>query len=303
MASDRSNFRSVTVAGAGVLGAQIAFQTAVHGFKVILYDLTDAAVDAGRHRLDGLKAAYDGDGVSTPERTATALGAIQFTTSLAEAVEDCDLMIESIPERLDIKEGFYQALQTVAPAKTIFASNSSTMVPSDLVEFTGRPDRFLHLHFANPVWRHNIAEIMAHPLTDPTVFEAMVSFSRQIGMVPIPLNKEQHGYVLNALNVPFLLAALELLVNGVADHELIDKTWMIAKDANCGPFGSIDLIGVNTAYNIARNIAEERHDGEAAKAAEYLKTHFIDTGKLGVDAGEGFYTYPSPAYRRAGFLS
>jgi 3-hydroxyacyl-CoA dehydrogenase len=303
MMMNSPSVRRITVAGAGVLGAQIAFQAAVHGFNLFLYDINDSALEAGRRRLEGLKAAYDGDGVASPERTAAALVRTTLTTSLSDALVDADLLIEAIPERLDIKRAFYTQLRDVAPVKTIFASNSSTMVPSQLSAYTGRPERFLHLHFATPVWRHNIAEIMAHPHTDPAVFEAVITFSRQMGMVPIPLKKEQSGYVLNALNVPFLLAALELLVDGAADYQLIDKTWMISKDAKCGPFGSIDLIGITTAYNITRNIAEQDGGFGAARAAAYLREHFIDTGKLGVDAGEGFYTYPDPAYLRPGFLA
>ena len=121
-----------------------------------------------------------------------------------------------------------------------------------------------------------------------------------MGMVPIPLNKEQPGYVVNALLVPFLLAALQLFVDGVADYQLIDKTWMIAKDAKSGPFGSIDQIGITTAYDITRNIAGQNKESGAARIAPYLKEHFIDTGKLGVDVGEGFYTYPNPAYLAPG---
>jgi 3-hydroxybutyryl-CoA dehydrogenase len=210
--TDSASIRRVTVAGAGVLGAQIAFQAAVHGFNLFLYDINDSALEAGRRRLEGLKVAYDGDGVASPEQTAAALNRTTLTTSLSDALVDGDLLIEAIPERLDIKRAFFSQLQTVAPAKTIFASNSSTMVPSQLVAYSGRPERFLHLHFATPVWRHNIAEIMPHPHTDPAVFQAVITFSRQMGMVPIPLNKEQPGYVLNALIVPYLLAALELLV-------------------------------------------------------------------------------------------
>jgi 3-hydroxyacyl-CoA dehydrogenase len=176
------------------------------------------------------------------------------------------------------------------------------MVPSQLAPYTGRPERFLHLHFATPVWQHNIAEIMAHPRTDPAVCETLIAFSRQMGMVPIPLNKEQPGYVLNALLVPFLLAALQLFVDGVTDYQTIDKTWMIAKDAENGPFGSIDQIGIATAYNIMRNMAEQNRQSGAARIAAYLKEHFIDTGKLGVDTGEGFYTYPNPAYLAPNFL-
>jgi 3-hydroxyacyl-CoA dehydrogenase len=171
---------------------------------------------------------------------------------LCDAPVDADLLIEAIPERLGIKRAFYTRLQAVAPAKTIFASNSSTMLPSQLAASTGRPERFLHLHFAPPVWRHNIAQIAAHPHTDPAVFEALIAFSRQMGMVPILLNKP--GYVVNALLVPFLLAALQLFVEGVA---LIDKTGMIGKDAKSGPFGSIDQIGITTACDITRNMAEQ----------------------------------------------
>ena len=293
----------VTVAGAGVLGVQIAFQAAVHGFNLFLYDINDDALEAGRRRLKGLKAAYDDNAVASLEQTAAALARTTLTTSLSDALVDADLLIEAIPERLDIKQAFYTQLQAVAPVKTIFASNSSTMVPSQLATYTGRPERFLHLHFATPVWQHNIAEIMAHPHTDPAVLEALITFSRQMGMVPIPLNKEQPGYVLNALLVPFLLAALKLVVDGVADYELIDKTWMIAKDAKSGPFGSIDQIGIATAYNITRNIAEKSKWSDAVRIAAYLKEHFIDTGKLGVDVGEGFYTYPNPAYLAPGFLT
>jgi 3-hydroxyacyl-CoA dehydrogenase len=297
------SIRRVTVAGAGVLGAQIAFQAAAHGFSLLVYDVDDSALEAGRRRLEGLKAAYDGNGITSPEQTAAALARTTLTTSLSDAMVDADLLIEAIPERLDIKRAFYTQLQAIAPFKTIFASNSSTMVPSQLAAYTGRPERFLHLHFATPVWQHNIAEIMAHPHTDSAVFEAVIAFSRQMGMVPIPLDKEQPGYVLNTLLVPTLLAALQLFVDGVADYQLIDKTWMIAKDAKSGPFGSIDQIGITTAYNITRNMVEQSKGASAARIAAYLKEHFIDTGKLGIDAGEGFYTYPNPAYLALGFLT
>jgi 3-hydroxyacyl-CoA dehydrogenase len=302
MTMNSSSVRRVTVAGAGVLGAQIAFQAAIHGFSLFVHDINDSALEAGRRRLEGLRAAYDGNGVASPEQTAAALARTTLTTSLSDALVDADLLIEAIPELLDIKRAFYTQLQAVAPANTIFASNSSTIVPSQLAAYTGRPERFLHLHFATPVWQHNIAEMMAHPDTDPAVFEALIVFSRQMGMVPIPLNKEQRGYVLNALLVPFLLSALELFVDGVADYQLIDKTWMIAKDAKSGPFGSIDQIGITTAYNITRNMAEQNKGSGAARVAAYLKEHFIDTGKLGVDVGEGFYTYPNPVYHGAGLL-
>ena len=295
--------RRVTVAGAGVLGAQIAFQAAVHGFRLSLYDINDVALEAGQRRLEALKIAYDSEGIASPQHTADALAGIMLTTSLPDAVTEADLLIEAVPERLDIKQGFYTQLQAAAPSETIFASNSSTMAPSQLAAFTGRPGRFLHLHFAAPVRWHTIAEIMGHAHTDPAVFEAVVTFARQMGMAPIPLNKEQPGYVLNSLLVPFLLAALELQAKGVADYQVIDRTWMIATDAKAGPFAAIDQIGIVTAYNITRNTAEQNPGSDAARIADYLKESFVDTGKLGVDAGEGFYAYPNPAYLRPDFLA
>ena len=297
------SIRRVTVAGAGVLGAQIAFQAAVHGFDVALYDIDDAAIQAGRRRLEALKTAYDGEGIASADRTAAALDSTRLTTILSDALAGADLLIEAIPERLDIKQAFYTELQGVAPPKTIFASNSSTLAPSQLAPFTGRPGRFLHLHFAAPVRRHNIAEVMGHPHTDPATFEAVVNFSKQMGMVPVPIHTEQPGYVLNSLLIPYLVAALALVSKGIAEHQVIDKTWMIGTGAEVGPFGAIDEVGVATAYNITRNLADQNPSSDAAGIADYLKQHFIDTGRIGVGAGAGFYTYPDPEYLRHDFLT
>jgi 3-hydroxyacyl-CoA dehydrogenase len=118
------SIRRVTVAGAGVLGAQIAFQAAVHGFGLVVYDIDDAALEAGRRRLHGLKAAYDGNAVASAKETTAALSRTKLTISLPAALVYTDLLIEAIPERVDIKRAFYVQLQAAAPEKTIFASNS-----------------------------------------------------------------------------------------------------------------------------------------------------------------------------------
>src|SRR5699024_2037531 len=127
-----------------------------------------------------------------------------------------------------IKNDFYRQLSSVAEEQTIFASNSSTMMASQLVGATDRPEKFLVVHFANEIWKNNTAEIMKHEHTDMAVFEQVVSFAEDIGMVALPIYKEQPGYILNSLLVPLLDAAERLLVNEVADVETIDKTWMIA---------------------------------------------------------------------------
>ncbi|WP_459549856.1 3-hydroxyacyl-CoA dehydrogenase [Nocardia sp. X0981] len=278
--------RAVTVLGTGVLGSQIAFQTAFHGYEVQAYDISDAALDAARGRFATLAITYHEEvRGATTEATDRARARIGLTTDLAAAVAEADLVIEAVPEVLDIKRQTYRELSEVAPDHTIFATNSSTLLPSEIAEFTGRPDKFLALHFANRIWKFNTAEVMGSPWTDPHVFRAVVEFAASIGMVPIEVHKEKSGYVLNSLLVPFLNSAMELAAGGYAEPEAVDNTWRIATGAPLGPFQMLDVIGLTTPYNILVNVPETRD------LATWLKDNYIDEGKLGVATGEGFYKY------------
>jgi 3-hydroxyacyl-CoA dehydrogenase len=283
-----TTFSHVTVVGAGVLGAQIAFQTAVHGVAVRAWDVDDDAVAAAEARLRSIVEQYVADlGDDHRQAAEEAVAGIAFTTDLAEAVADADLVVEAVPENLELKQGVYAKLAAAAPEHTVFATNSSTLLPSQLADATGRPEKFLALHFANHIWRQNTAEIMGSPRTDPAVFDQVVAFAGEIGMVPIPLHEEQPGYVLNSLLVPFLGAASELVLRGVADPETIDTTWRIGTGAPMGPFQIFDVVGLRTAYAISAASDEEG----ARLWADHLKTNYLDQGKLGVESGEGFYTY------------
>jgi 3-hydroxybutyryl-CoA dehydrogenase len=218
-------------------------------------------------------------------------------------VANADLIIEAIPEVVSIKTDFYKKLSQLALAKTIFATNSSTLLPSQFAEATGRPGQFLALHFANEIWKNNTAEIMKHPGTDNQVFEDVVAFAKAIGMVALPLQKEQPGYILNSLLVPLLEAAQQLLVREIADVETIDKTWMVATGAPLGPFAILDVVGINTAYNIGLAKAKATGNAEYERIAELLKSEYIDKGKLGRATGEGFYKYPDPNFLKPDFKS
>ncbi|GGK41695.1 3-hydroxyacyl-CoA dehydrogenase [Nocardia camponoti] len=279
-------FPKVTVLGTGVLGSQIAYQTKIRGFDVTAYDINAEALAKARTRFVGLAKIYQQEvkGADTANTEAAATG-IQLTDDLAVAA-DADLIIEAVPEILAVKRDIYTKLATLAPERTVFATNSSTLLPSDLVDATGRGDRFLALHFANRIWQFNTAEIMGTPQTDPKVFQRVVEFAKQIGMVPIELHKEKAGYVLNSLLVPFLNSGMALAAGGYAEPAAIDATWRIATGSPSGPFQILDVVGLTTPYNIAKN-------GDAAhqKLAEWLKTNYIDKGKLGRASGEGFYKY------------
>ncbi|MFK0401362.1 3-hydroxyacyl-CoA dehydrogenase [Microbacterium sp. NPDC090225] len=281
--------KNITVLGTGVLGSQIAFQTAFHGFDVTAYDIDDAALERAAERFRGLAARYVTDAVegAADGGADAAIGRIRLTTSLEDAVAATDLVIEAVPENLELKQGLYRRMAGAAPSSTIFATNSSTLLPSALADATGRPDRFLALHFANEIWSHNTAEVMGTPATDPAVYAEVVEFARGIGMVPIEIKKEKAGYLLNSLLVPFLQAAGELLVDGIAEPEAIDATWRIGTGAPAGPFEIYDIVGLTTAYNISR-----MGDAKQQAFADLIKERYIDQGKLGVATGEGFYTYP-----------
>jgi 3-hydroxyacyl-CoA dehydrogenase len=282
-----SKVRNVTVLGTGVLGAQIAFQTALHGFAVTAYDIDDQALKGARDRFAKLAATYAAEVPLAADGKAEATrAAITLSSDLSDSVKDADLVIEAVPEVLEVKREIYQKLAKVAPEKTIFATNSSTLLPSDIKDFTGRPDKFLALHFANSIWKFNTAEVMGTPNTDPVVFDAVVRFATEIGMVPIELHKEKAGYVLNSLLVPLLNAAAELAAGGYADPKAVDTTWRIATGAPAGPFQIYDVIGLTTPYNIFLHGNEEQQ-----KLAAWLKANYIDKGKLGVSSGEGFYSY------------
>ncbi|UOQ88082.1 3-hydroxyacyl-CoA dehydrogenase [Agromyces endophyticus] len=278
----------VTVLGTGVLGSQIAYQTAFSGLEVVAYDLDDAALAAAKERFEKLAATYVAEGVAGAADGAAqaALARVNYSADLAAAVANADLVIEAVPESIDIKRATYEKLAAVAPERTIFATNSSTLLPSAIADATGRPDRFLALHFANRIWAHNTAEIMGTPATDPAVYATVVEFAKAIGMVPIEIKKEQPGYVLNSLLVPFLSAAGQLLVDGVAEPEAIDATWRIGTGAPMGPFQIYDIVGLTTAYNISMMGGPKQQE-----FAALIKERYIDQGKLGVATGEGFYRY------------
>ncbi len=295
--------KKVTIAGGGTLGSQIAWQSAFMGFEVKVYDKFDDGLERSKAFHAKFAQLFETKRGANKKDVEQAIARLSYTTDLAEAVKDADIISESVPENPDIKQAFYSELAAVAPQKTIFTTNSSTTVPSQYAEATGRPEQFLAMHFANGIWDANIAEIMGHPGTDSAIFDRVVEFSKQIGMVPIPLHKEQPGYVINTMLVPLINASGNLLMNGVADVESIDKTWMIGTGASIGPFGMIDMIGMQTMYNIDVLFGNANSDQALLDRAAYIKENYIDKGKLGLSSGEGFYSYPNPAFKQDDFLS
>ena len=217
-------------------------------------------------------------------------------------MRDADLVSESVPETMAIKESFWRGASEHAPPRTVFTTNTSTLAPSALMGFVDRPRQFLALHFAIGVWDANIGEVMGHPGTDPTVFERILTFAEEIGLVPIPIRKEQEGYIINSLIVPWCTAALELLVRDVSDLQSIDRTWMITLQTGMGPCGMMDRMGLGVVHHVAKLLGASGSNAQALESARYLDEQLIQHGRLGVASGEGFYRYPGPAFAQPGFI-
>ena len=314
-------FKKVVVVGGGVLGSQIAYQVAYKGFDVTVWLRTEASIDRARPKFARWHETYkkDLDAVKpligtetkmyprgliedfaalTPEKIEelkaqadTAYENLNYELDMATAMADADLVIESLSEDPKSKIAFYEKMAPLLPEKTVVVTNSSTMVPSTFASYTGRPEKYLALHFANEIWKNNTAEIMGHPGTDQAYYDQVVAFAKEIGMIPLCLKKEQPGYILNSLLVPFLNAGQALYANDVADPQTIDLTWMLGTGAPLGPFRILDIVGLDTAYNIVMMSPDAQNpDTLPGKIAKRLKEH-IDAGKKGVATGEGFYKY------------
>ena len=309
--------QNVVIAGGGVLGSQIAYQCAYAGFHVTTYLRSEASVERARPKVARLHGIYTAElqaakAGATPvsrglvmnqdpagadfdkllQKADAAYEGFHYETDLAAAVADADLVIEALAEQPEAKEAFFSQLSPLLPEKTIIATNSSTLLPSLLAESTGRPAKFLALHFANNIWKQNIAEVMGHSGTAPEAYEAVAQFAADMGMIPMRLKKEKAGDRLNSMLVPFLMSAQTLLADGSADVETIDQTWMLATGAPFGPFRILDNVGITTAYNIIMKYPDAKDPTTLhGKLAKLLKEDYLDQGKTGINAGEGFYRY------------
>jgi 3-hydroxybutyryl-CoA dehydrogenase len=284
------------------MGSQVAWQMAFHGKHVTVYDAFPAGLDKGKSLHHQYAEHFVAERGATAGQIDGTFARLTYTTDLQAAVHDADLVSESVPESTTTKELFWCAASRHAPARSVFTTNTSTLAPSALVRFVDRPERFLALHFAVGVWDSNIGEVMGHPGTDPVVFERVLAFAEEIGLVPVPILEEHSGYISNSLLVPWCTAALDLVVRGVSDVESIDRTWMITLHTGIGPFGMMDRMGLGVVHHVASLIAEAGPDAGALESARYLEEKFIQHGRLGATTGEGFYTYPNPTFAQPGFI-
>ena len=300
----RSRLDRLTVLGAGVLGGQIGWHSAFKGKTVVIYDPFPEALQKAKVAHDTYAQVYKAQlGASDADLAATR-ARLTLTGDLKAAVAQADFVIEAVPEIPETKIRVYREMAGLLPPHTLIATNSSTLLARDFAEASGRSAKFCALHFANLIWALNLAEVMAHAGTARETLTAVTHFAIEIGMVPIPVQKEQHGYVLNSWFVPLLTAGISLVVNGVSTPEDVDRTFMIAnRGCAMGPCGMLDMVGMKTAYDVSQHWGTVNNDAQMLKNAAYVKERFLDRGLQGMLGGEGFYKYPNPAYAAPDFLA
>jgi 3-hydroxyacyl-CoA dehydrogenase len=298
---DIMNVNKVVVLGGGVLGSQIAYQSAYSGFETVIYDISNEAVASAQKKVDSYPAQYQHDMNATDDQINTANENLSLTTDLKAAITDADIIIEAVPERLGIKESTYQSLAPYLKDDALLLTNSSTLIPSQLIGFAPNNKRFMAMHFANLIWVHNVAELMWAPNTPQSTIDDAQDFAQQIHMIPILIHKEVSGYIMNSIFLPMINAALSLWANGFSDPISIDKNWMVSMGVDRGPFGFLDIMGLNTAVNIEKGFYQNTKDETFKKIADKL-SEYVKANKLGVATGEGFYHYPDPEYQKPEFV-
>jgi 3-hydroxybutyryl-CoA dehydrogenase len=292
--------KRVGVVGCGLMGSGIAQVAAAAGYDTIVREVEQGLIDKGFGRIKSTLAKGVEKGKLTAADMDATLGRLQGTTRLEE-LGSCDIVIEAIIENLDKKRETFSTLDKVCPPTTLLASNTSSLSITEMAAFTERPDRFLGLHFFNPVPLMKLVEVIRGVRTSPDTIEQGLQFARSLGKSPI-VAKDSPGFVVNLLLVPYLLGAIRALEMGVASVSDIDEGMKLGCGHPMGPLTLLDFVGLDTTYYIA-NIMFDEFKG-AEYAAPTLLKRMVLAGYHGRKSGKGFYDYSSdPPRPTAGLVA
>ena len=277
----------VGVLGCGLMGAGIAEVSARSGYETVVREVSDSLLEKGLGRIHGsLGRAVDKGRLDADKRDET-LGRITGTVDLAD-LQDCDLVVEAIVENLEEKLSTFRSLDEAVQEKAIFASNTSSLTITQLAMGSGRPERFVGLHFFNPVPVMKLVEVVRTLVTSDEAFDSASDFVRSLGKEPIAC-RDNSGFIVNRLLVPYLLDAIRALEEGVGSVEDIDKGMQLGTGYPMGPFTLLDFVGLDTTYYIAEIMFEEYREKRFAPPP--LLKQMVQAGRHGKKSGRGFYDY------------
>lgn len=281
-------FTQLAVIGAGTMGHGIAQVSAAAGIQTRLFDLEQSAVDAGLARIEkNLDKGIARGKVSAEQKSAT-LSRLSGTTSLAAAADGADLVIEAIPEKLELKQDLFRRLQPLTAPTTVLGTNTSSISIARIAEAAADPSRVVGLHFFNPVFIMKLLEVVHHEGTDPEVLAAVNAYGAAIGKECINV-RDMPGFATSRLGVCLGMEAIRMVEDGVASAEDIDKAMVLGYRHPIGPLKLTDLVGLDVRLHIGEYLAREL--GNAAFEPPALMRRLVDEGKLGQKTGQGFYEW------------
>lgn len=279
--------RKVGVLGCGLMGSGVAEVAARAGYETVVREVSQEVVDKGIQKIQGsLGKAVEKGKLSAEDRDQT-LSRLSGAVGL-DALADCDIVVEAIVENLEEKRKTFSALDEIVKKDALFASNTSSLTITQMAMFTRRPDQFVGLHFFNPVPVMKLVEVVRTLLTSDEAYKTAFDFARSLGKEPIAC-RDNSGFVVNRLLVPYLLDAIRALEEGVASVEDIDKGMQLGCGYPMGPFTLLDFVGLDTTYYIANIMFEEYREKRFAPPP--LLKQMVQAGRLGKKSGRGFYDH------------
>ena len=279
--------QKVGVVGCGLMGSGIAQVCAQAGFSTVVREVSPEIVEKGLKSIEKNLARLVEKNTITEAQKNEVRGRLKGTTALDD-LKDCDVIVEAIIEQLPAKRELFGALDALCPASTIFASNTSSLTITEISTATKRPQRFVGLHFFNPVPVMKLVEVVRTIATDPAVYEEMVAFGAKLGKTPVRAH-DSTGFIVNRLLVPYLLDAIRALEEGVGSIEDIDNSMKLGCGHPMGPLTLLDFVGLDTTYYIANIMFEEYR--EKRYAPPPLLKQMVQAGRLGKKSGRGFYDH------------
>lgn len=279
--------KTVGVVGCGLMGSGIAQVSAQAGMNVVVHEVNQEFLDKGLGRIRKFLDGGVAKGKMSQEDADGVFGRLKGVTNLGD-LAPADIVIEAVTEKIDVKEDVFSTLDKACPEHTILASNTSSLSITEMAAFTNRPDRFLGLHFFNPVPLMKLVEVVKTVRTSPETVTRGMDFAKALGKKPI-LAKDSPGFVVNLLLVPYLLDAIRALEKGIASVTDIDTGMKLGTGYPMGPFTLLDFVGLDTTYYIANIMFDEFKSPQYAPPT--LLGRMVHAGYHGKKSGKGFYDY------------
>jgi 3-hydroxyacyl-CoA dehydrogenase len=291
---------TVLYVGAGTMGSANSLVAAVAGYDVILHDARPENLETVAERHDGAAGFLVQTGFCTAEAVAAARKRVFLEADLKKAAAKADLVSESIFEDRALKREIHGQLDALCPSNTILTTNTSSLLVSDIEDAVDRGGRFAALHSHLGAL---LVDIVGGPRTSPETIDILRRYVLSLGAVPLIMKKEHPGYVFNAMNGPVLRTAVQLVLDGRASQEDVDRAWMTDRGAPMGPFGMMDLFGLELMLDSWKHPSPDpRREAFRERVVPFL-TAYIEKGNLGLKSGRGFYDYAAPTFRESTFLT